>query len=64
MVPMVNLWNRIFLLQIDWTEKWLIALVMFHFTCFFLIIVTRKSGLLQAIIFITLRKYPYMYYPT
>lgn len=27
---------------------------MFHLTCFFLIIVTRKSGLLQAIIFVTL----------
>uniref|UniRef100_K1R6M5 Transmembrane protein 18 n=1 Tax=Magallana gigas TaxID=29159 RepID=K1R6M5_MAGGI len=43
-----------YIASIDWTEKWLIALVMFHFTCFFLIIVTRKSGLLQAIIFITL----------
>ena len=44
------------LYQIDWSEKWLIGLVMFHITCFFLIIVTRRSGFLQAVIFVTLCK--------
>ncbi|XP_022343614.2 transmembrane protein 18-like [Crassostrea virginica] len=43
-----------YIATIDWTEKWLIGLMMFHITCFFLIIVTRRSGFLQAIIFVTL----------
>ncbi|XP_048730633.1 transmembrane protein 18-like [Ostrea edulis] len=43
-----------YIATIDWTEKWLIALIMFHVTCFFLVIVTRRSGFIQAIIFITL----------
>ncbi|XP_062613817.1 transmembrane protein 18-like [Saccostrea cucullata] len=43
-----------YIATIDWTEKWLIALLMFHITCFFLILVTRRSGAIQAVIFVIL----------
>ncbi|XP_033640550.1 transmembrane protein 18-like [Asterias rubens] len=43
-----------FLQNIDWTEPWLIALLVCHLLCLVFTIVTRKHANIQAILFLLL----------
>lgn len=43
--------------QIDWTEPWLIGLLVFHAAVTTLTIVTRHHGNFQGIFFFLLRKF-------
>lgn len=44
-----GLWN--FLASIDWSEPWFTGLGMFHILCALLTILSRKTGLFQAVYF-------------
>lgn len=46
-----------FLSAIDWTEKWIISLLMFHFLIFILIILSRNHFKLQSSLFGFLRMF-------
>lgn len=44
-----GLWE--FLSSVDWTEPWFSGLGIFHVTCAILTVMTRRTGVLQAVYF-------------
>ena len=53
--------NLIFLFQVDWSEYWLIGLLMFHTVTFLCVLTTRKYTNFQVVLFLLLCKYMYQH---
>ena len=47
---LVSLWCLTYVFQIDWSEPWLIALILSHISCTITIFLTRKMQILQIIL--------------